>query len=347
MADWYIDDQAVGANDGTSWSDAYTDPNSGTYAAGDNVYVRNGPYNLLWTITDSGTAVSPIKIIGCDSSGDPIGAGSPYGSAGTVWFDGQSTRANCIEAGTEDNLAFYNIGCRNATGVGLNATLWQTQYYLFDCEFSNNGVGGVSGLSLAIIARCKFQNNSEYGCLIYKSYIVDCFFSANLVYCVFVGSTGVFVDGCVFQNSPIGVSANSAETHISNCTFFNCTDAGVRNLNTHLYVDKNLFHSCDKEYKDGNSGDQVFWDRNYKYNITNPNDISGSFHEVIPDVTLSTDPFVDAAGGDYKLVPGTEARGIETYFNANNSSFNAAGALEPEQASGGGIFTPKQRIHGV
>ena len=88
----YVDVNASGLNNGTSWTDAY-DTADGIKDAVDefdgatnfDVWVKPGPYNITQTIPiDAGapttTETNRCRIIGCDASGNEISA---YGT----WID--------------------------------------------------------------------------------------------------------------------------------------------------------------------------------------------------------------------------------------------------------------------
>lgn len=69
-ANWYVDNTASGANNGTSWTNAWeslADISWGSISAGDNIYISGGStsktYAETLTPTCKGTAVNYITII--------------------------------------------------------------------------------------------------------------------------------------------------------------------------------------------------------------------------------------------------------------------------------------------
>lgn len=79
MATIYVDSNAVGNNDGTSWTDAYTSLGSATSAsAGDTIFVDDGHSESIihtdWSFND--TIANPVRILSVDKSDDSLSAGA-------------------------------------------------------------------------------------------------------------------------------------------------------------------------------------------------------------------------------------------------------------------------------
>ncbi len=91
MANWYLDCDAVGAGNGTSWANAWAAPESVVWGAsgvnaGDTLWISDGTYSGTLLIGADGTAGSRIMI---SVSGEA-------GHIGTVVFDGGGTAAQGI-----------------------------------------------------------------------------------------------------------------------------------------------------------------------------------------------------------------------------------------------------------
>ena len=73
MANWYIDVDASGGNDGTSWGDAWEEFDQLAWAgisAGDTIYISDGTYTTsMPTLTKSGSDGSPITIRAAQDAG--------------------------------------------------------------------------------------------------------------------------------------------------------------------------------------------------------------------------------------------------------------------------------------
>ncbi len=94
----YVDKNAAGLNNGTSWNNAWQSfsvINWGSIQAGDIVYISGGTdslqYNEILTVGASGTAGNPITIIAGKYSP------SPGGHSGRVIIDGGGTRTQSIQ----------------------------------------------------------------------------------------------------------------------------------------------------------------------------------------------------------------------------------------------------------
>ena len=347
MATIYVDQGATGANNGTSITDAYTDPNSITQSAGDIIRIVEGTYNITWTLQGSGTSSAPVKVVAINSSDVEYG----YGDGAKVIFDAQSTRAYGINANTFEEYIWFNVGVINSTANGFDSGGAVVDNHMFnDCEFSNNSNAGI-GVSFRFgqFIHCLFTGN-DYGLMQNSSCsLIDCCFKNQTVYDV-QGGLSQFITRCLFVGSPIGVYyvTSSSNAIVKCCTFVGYTTAALSNGGLGLLVQDCMFHSCAINVENIGSADMLIKDNNSTYNATSTDPTTGRVTEIRPYIVESSDPFINKAGGDYMLTAGSLSRNLERKYDSNNTSYFANGALEPEEAaSSGGIFTPKQRIHGV
>lgn len=86
MATIYVDSAAGGANNGTSWTDAYTSLGSTTgAAAGDTILVDDGHSQSVGSTTtwtwSNGTGTNPVKILSADKADDSLSPGAVVGAA--------------------------------------------------------------------------------------------------------------------------------------------------------------------------------------------------------------------------------------------------------------------------
>ena len=107
-AGWYVDPAAAGANNGTSWTDAWTSPSSIVWGssgvqAGDTVYLSGGTTSQTYTATSATpwpNAMLNVQASGASGSPITIATGalspSPAGHSGTVIFDGAATYSPMI-----------------------------------------------------------------------------------------------------------------------------------------------------------------------------------------------------------------------------------------------------------
>ena len=110
-ANWYVDNAVTGANNGTSWANAWTDFSRiswGSVKAGDIVYISGGTssqtYNQTLTIGSSGTSANRIT----------IKVGQDIGHNGKVIIDAQNTRNVCVEMQGND---YVTISGNNGMGL--------------------------------------------------------------------------------------------------------------------------------------------------------------------------------------------------------------------------------------
>jgi hypothetical protein len=139
MADtFYVDSDATGANDGTSWADAWTEMDqiswgagAGQVGPGDTVYVSGGSYSTALRIDEKGTAANPIQILAAQEEGhnDPIlhastvgaFADSAYCTISGAKTDGvETTITNTWDVRTivPTNCNWFTLGIVSGDGAG-------------------------------------------------------------------------------------------------------------------------------------------------------------------------------------------------------------------------------------
>ena len=131
-SNWYVDKNASGSNNGTSWTDAwqsFSAINWNSIDPGDYLYISGGvdstQYNETLNVGSNGTAENRLTIIAGKYAPDPTG------HSGRVVIDGGGTRTNCINIGNGDSyVTVKGFECREGTrGIGVYGT---TYYVLID-----------------------------------------------------------------------------------------------------------------------------------------------------------------------------------------------------------------------
>ena len=237
--DLYVDASATaGANDGTSWADAFTDFQSAlsTASAGDTVYVAQGTYKPSIGIQPSPTARTNMFTLadgvayygGFPAGGGPLSSRdfSNYRTilSGDIGAAGVNTD-NCflvinainltastiltgftIENGRADS-AGYTIYSR-ASAISLGSTgAMQLESLTVRDNTANVAVSGDGPVNWSV-QHCNFSNNGSYGAV----YIGGTGSSGAFANCSFTNNTGL-------NGGAISENVNSATFSFTDCSF--------------------------------------------------------------------------------------------------------------------------------
>ena len=112
-ANHFVDKNASGQNNGTSWSNAWESLSSinwSTVNPGDTIFIAGGTYNETLKMGKSGSAGKIIVIT----------KGTTPGYNGKVIIDGQNTRSYCIDAGSYNYVEYSYLNLQNATSSEIS-----------------------------------------------------------------------------------------------------------------------------------------------------------------------------------------------------------------------------------
>lgn len=164
-ASWYVDNAATGENDGTSWSNAWTNPTNIIWAsvsAGDTVFVSGGSTTKLYVdslvIGKDGTAGSPVTVrIGQDAGHNGIA----IFSNATIHPNGSRPKWNVIDGGRDPT--FVAPTNHRQVALDLNGNVQSTTitnntgFWIKDAYGTNNSVTSPSVWFLRNPDNCAFR----------------------------------------------------------------------------------------------------------------------------------------------------------------------------------------------
>ncbi len=212
----------------------------------------------------------------------------------------------------DTNTNFLYARCIDLTVDGFYQNFsWNAAYLSIKrCKSLNATLDGLSGYQGGLSAYgCLIDNSTRYGIVQSQS-------------------ASFFIDSCVISNSQNrGVYATHVGRHsfVSNVFYSNAgnaidTQGAISQLTKNIFVNNGAYAIYDAEVRDfEGQADNVFY-----------NNTSGSYSSTHlqsdTDITLTADPFVDAAGGDFNI--NADSGGGAT-LRANNFALNNDTALYP------------------
>jgi len=249
MVTYYVDPDATGIADGSSWTDAYTSLQDAldVVSAGDTIYCRGSETsNSSITSSADATPLDPIYIIGMNASGVEDGTRYTIDANDTAdaafKHDGNSyiiRNLNCINGvtyGIQSNVDGFNsvfVNCRAAGsgGAGLAGGSGSRDHIWYKCVAENNGIDGLqlysfSGNSCAV--GCIARNNGRDG--------IRSLRGSSILFNLCYGNTsngivgqagGAIVGNTCEDNGSVGINASAGN---GNCLAFNRVTNNVTDL---------------------------------------------------------------------------------------------------------------------
>lgn len=309
----YVDPAATGANDGTSWTDAYTDFESAVAVtgAGDTIHCR-GTQTLSSAIDGEVTGSSDAAynnrayVIGYNSSGVEDGT--------QFVLDGNSSATNCM-TNFRGYWVFRNIKFTGATGDGLALTASCQSTTFFNCSFDGNGGSGFGDGSTKndrnLFINCTFNNNTDEGLSgVYQSTVLLCEAIGNGndgFQGITTGRSAAYIFCIAHNNTADGFQLYGYGDCVVGCV----TDGNANGVNIAsglgLLAFSRFTHNSSNGVNAGTSFDLFIGYFNAFYNNTTK--INGEYEEIDgQDTDMSGDGYTARGSDDFSLADSAEAR---------------------------------------
>lgn len=348
----YVNLNASGSNDGTSWANAYANFQTAIDAAasGDSIFVAQATYQPA-----SGTSFvmkEGVKIFGGFQGAETGFSQRNLANKATLQGNGTSVilnKSNGLTASaTLDGFIitggnFTTIGTGSAAGTAGGINNIGSSPTITNCFFSGNtGVfgGGMSNsASSPTITNCTFSGNTAaYGAGIYNELsstpttITNCIFSGNTTISTAGGGAGMFnvacaptIVNCIFSaNNASGISNNGggmvnyfASPTIVNCTFWSnsASNSGGGMFNTNS--SNPTITNCIIGSNTAGVTDPGIFNNANSTPVISYSDVQGGLAPGIGNIYA--DPlFTDAANGNFTLKTSSPCR--NTGNNAANTT---------------------------
>ena len=204
MATYYVDSNATGLNNGSSWTDAWTSITSANgVAAGDDVLVADNHYQNVypWPQFANGDPNNPVTVISTNKTSNLYSAGATLEEAGGGSFCGGSVSFLGFEFNLQYGISF----------VGSSTTPRGDVLRFANCIFSNSRAASMTlrisnYLDTLVFKSCDFAFTNP------ASFDVNAFCHAEML-----------ADDCVFDNfttfmQPQGVHQRNPIKRLVNCS---------------------------------------------------------------------------------------------------------------------------------
>lgn len=190
MATYYVDSNATGLNDGSSWTDAWTSISSATSAVGGDIVLlasnHNEVYSGTLTVTFPATPnTSPVRIISADTSTNLRSNGATITTSG----NGSLNLQGCFVYYGVTFVSSWSYTITNQGGV--------SEFY--ECRFEGLSGGGAPFYSQGVA----ITNSYYYGIVVFDSCIFD--------------FTNTYANFDIYRR----ITAETGKAVVKNCTFVN------------------------------------------------------------------------------------------------------------------------------
>jgi len=209
----YVDENAAGENNGTSWEDAYTNLQTALGAppaSGDQIWVAQGVYYTGTTQTSSFTLKDGVALYG----GYPTSGGTRDVANNVTVLSGDigkddTTNANGVTTTISGNNAYHVVKSSNNDSSAVLDGFTVTGGNANGGGTDDGGGGMFNYDSSPTVTGCTFSGNTanRYGGGMYNYY----YYSPMVTNCTFSGNTASFGGGMY--------NSLSSSPTVTNCTF--------------------------------------------------------------------------------------------------------------------------------
>lgn len=328
---------ATGNNDGTTGADAFRSwaafATAGC-AAGSDVRVNadeNSTDAVNLTANIAGTAAGYTTITGYSTDWTTPTVRFRNGAGAGANIDGLILNAVTfvyfkkiqIKNYTRDGVrgvtaaspfnVFEDCLFNNNTSVGFNnqASTAGVQGAFIDCYFGENGLHGyqASNTQIPLFVRCLFRNNttSNYTGAVVGVRFTDCIFIGSATGIINTGANSFFNSGIINGATTVGYSGASVSgTVLRNTIISNCAKAVAMTTGNVILANTST------------------------YNNTNANTVTTGSITEIDCTVLASDPFVNAAAGNFALKNTVVKRWVATNIGTESTTqFGMTPGLTP------------------
>lgn len=331
-------------------------------ASGDEIHVQAGAADVLsagLSLATYGTPgiSKPLTIRGYTSA-------ARDGGRGEISGDGQYSIYNSGENSNKGYISFIDMVLGN---TGSGRVFWGSSpsVSFVNCIFHSCTRAFIETTAVRTsCVGCHFSGNSGNYDIDTSGpymYIQNCTFEKALgVACVYVSAWTPIIDGCVFRISvdtslSAVMASNMAGCYVTNNTIYSSsanTSAGIAcSGDTIVVAINNLIAGFSGAGGKGIAlagGWATLGGNAYRNNTTNESISVHMMAVVLPSITLTADPFVNAAGGDFRLKDASLAAGAawpQSWPGLPNTG-NARDIGAAQRAAAAGIVRRVMRVIG-